>query len=181
MTGMNPAMHREDIMKKRILIVDDDTSVRDALKKLLKKANYDASVAADGLEAVERFFSEHFHLLILDLDMPRKDGWAASENITRLNPYVPIVIMTGLPDQYAIASAAGAGAIFEKPFDPEDLLGTINGLLEEPRSNHWLRRRSWLQDARLIPKTKIVARRRIGNRSMIQCRLTAPDNRTLVG
>src|ERR1041385_3774227 len=95
MPGMNPAMHRDEIMKKRILIVDDDTSVRDALKKLLKKANYDASVAGDGLEAVEHFFSEHFDLLILDLDMPRKDGWAASENITRLNPYVPIVIMTG--------------------------------------------------------------------------------------
>jgi DNA-binding NtrC family response regulator len=147
-------------MKKRILIVDDDSSIRNGLKKLLKRANYDTSVAADGLEAVERFFAEHFDLLILDLDMPRKDGWAASENITRLNPYVPIVIITGLPNQGPIASAAGAGAIFEKPFDPGDLLGTINDLLEEPRSNHWLRRRSWLQDARSVPATKYVSNER---------------------
>ena len=144
-------------MKKHILIVDDDTSIRNGLKKLLRKANYDVALAADGFEAVDRFFSEPIDLLLLDLNMPGKDGWAACENITRTNPYVPTIIMTGLPDQHPIASAAGVGALVEKPMDPGELLRTIEGLLEEPRFNHWLRRRSWLQDARAVPATKFVS------------------------
>ncbi len=106
-------------MKKRILIVDDDTSIRNGLKKLLKKANYDVALAADGFQAVDRFFTEPTDLLLLDLNMPNQDGWATFENITRKNPYVPTIIMTGLPDQFPIASAAGAGALLEKPLDPE--------------------------------------------------------------
>jgi len=117
-------------MKKRILIVDDDTSIRNGLKKLLKRANYDVALAADGFEGVDRFFSEPIDLLLLDLNMPGKDGWAACENITRRNPYVPTIIMTGLPDQFPIASAAGAGALLEKPLNLEELLRTIEDLLQ---------------------------------------------------
>jgi CheY-like chemotaxis protein len=145
------------IMKKRILIVDDDTSIRLGLKKLLKKANYEVALAADGFEAVDRFFAEPIDLLLLDLNMPGKDGWAACENITRVNPYVPTVIMTGLPDQLPIASAAGAGALLEKPLNPEELLRTIEDLLEEPRMNHWLRRNNALLDAQFIPPTQFVS------------------------
>ena len=64
-------------MKKRILIVDDDTSIRNGLKKLLKRANYDVALAADGFEGVDRFFSEPIDLLLLDLNMPDVDGLAA--------------------------------------------------------------------------------------------------------
>ena len=147
-------------MKKRILIVDDDASIRRSLKKLLTNANYDIRLAADGFEAVERFIAEPADLLLLDLSMPGKDGLAAGENITRLNPYVPTIIMTGLPDQFRIAQAAGAGALLEKPLDPEELLRVIEDLIEEPRSNHWLRRRHWLQDAYSVPATRYLPNQR---------------------
>ena len=147
-------------MKKRILIVDDDSSIRSGLKKLLTQAKYDVALAADGFEAVDRFFAEQIDLLIMDLNMPGKDGWAACENITRKNPYVPTIIMTGLPDQFPIAAAAGAGALLEKPLNPDELLKIISALLEEPRFNHWLRRRSWLQDARSVPEAKFIPRLR---------------------
>jgi DNA-binding response OmpR family regulator len=147
-------------MKKRILIVDDDTSIRKGLKKLLKKANYNVALAANGFEAVDQFFSEPVDLLLLDLNMPGKDGWAAYENITRRNPYVPTIIMTGLPDQFPIAAAVGAGALLEKPLEPKELLHVIENLLDEPRSNHWLRQRQWLPDARLVPSTKYSSKRR---------------------
>ena len=141
-------------MKKRILIVDDDIAIRKGLKKLLKKANYDVAVAADGFEAVDRFTSEPIDLLLLDLNMPGKDGWAAYEGITRKDPYVPTIIMTGLPDQFPIAAAGGTGTLLEKPLEPKELLSVIESLLDEPRSNHWLRRRHWLQDARSVPSTR---------------------------
>jgi DNA-binding NtrC family response regulator len=145
-------------MNKHILIVDDDSSIRSGLKKLLMRANYEVSLAADGIEAVKRFFAARIDLLILDLNMPNQDGWATFENITRKNPYVPTIIMTGLPDQFPIASAAGAGALLEKPLDPEEVLSVIRNLLGEPRFNHWLRRRSWLQDARLVPATRFSSK-----------------------
>ena len=145
-------------MKKRILIVDDDSSIRSGLKKLLTQANYDVALAANGFEAFDRFFAEPIDLVIMDLNMPGKDGWAACENITRKNPYVPTIIMTGLPDQFPIAVAAGAGALVEKPLNPDELLKIISALLEEPRFNHWLRRRSWLPDARALPASKFIPR-----------------------
>ncbi|HHY85589.1 MAG TPA: response regulator [Verrucomicrobia bacterium] len=145
-------------MKKRILIVDDDPSIRRSLKKLLTSANYDVRVAADGFEAIEQFFAEPADLLLLDLSMPGKDGWAVSENIIRTNPYVPTIIMTGLSDQFSIAQAAGAGALLEKPLDPEELLRVIEDLINEPRSHHWLRRRQWLPDAGTVPSTRYSPR-----------------------
>lgn len=166
-------------MKKRILIVDDDTSIRNGLKKLLKKANYDVALAADGFEAVDRFFTEPTDLLLLDLNMPNQEGWATFENITRKNPYVPTIIMTGLPDQFPIASAAGAGALLEKPLDPEEVLSVIRNLLGEPRFNHWLRRRSWLQDARSVPATRFSSKEwnhrqaTLGSRASFNSRLLA--------
>ncbi len=147
-------------MKKRILIVDDDIAIRKGLKKLLKRANYDVVVAADGFEAVDRFASESIDLLLLDLNMPGKDGWAAYENITRKDPYVPTIIMTGLPDQFPIAAAGGTGALLEKPLEPKELLSVIENLLDEPRSNHWLRRRHWLRDARSVPSTQYLSKPR---------------------
>jgi two-component system, OmpR family, response regulator ResD len=144
-------------MRKRIVIVDDDISVRNGLKKLLVTGNYDVSVAADGFETVALFFSEPIDLLLLDLSMPGKDGWAACETITRTSPYVPAVIITVLPNQFPTASAVGAVALLEKPLDPEELLRIVKGLLEEPPSNHWLRRWSWLRDARFVPSTSLWA------------------------
>ena len=152
-------------MKKRILIVDDSASIRRSLKKLLTNAGYDISVAANGFEAVERFRAEPADLLLLDLNMPGKDGWAAGENITRTNPFVPTIIMTGLPNQFPIAHAAGAGALLEKPLNPEELLSVIAELLEQPGSHHWLRRRSWLQDARSVPSTRYRSNERAPLRS----------------
>lgn len=138
--------------------MDDDPSIRSGLKKLLTQAKYDVALAADGFEAVDRFFAGQIDLLIMDLNMPGKDGWAACENITRKNPYVPTIIMTGLPDQFPIAAAAGAGALLEKPLNPDELLRVISDLLKEPRFNHWLRRRSWLQDAQSVPAAKFIPR-----------------------
>ena len=141
----------------RILVVDDEEIIRDMLHTVLRRLGHEVLLADRGKGGIEVFRRERPQITILDLNMPGKGGWAASENITRRNPYVPMIIMTGLPDQFPIASAAGAGALLEKPLNPEELLCTIEDLLGEPRMNHWLRRRSWLQDARSVPSTKFVS------------------------
>ena len=142
-------------MKKRILIVDDDISLRNELMELLKKADYDVAVAADGSEAIDRY-SEPLDLLLLDVNMPGRDRWAAFEYITRMNPCVATILTSKLGDQFPIASGVGAGALLEKPLDPEELLRVVEELLAEPRVNHRLRRQNWRRDARVVPFTWYV-------------------------
>lgn len=145
-------------MEKRILIVDDGTSLRNELMDLLKKADYDVAVTADGSEAIDRY-SEPLDLLLLDINMPGRDRWAAFEYITRMNPCVATILTSKLGDQFSIASGVGAGALLEKPLDPEELFRVVEELLAEPRVNHRLRRQNWRRDARVVPFTRFVGAR----------------------
>lgn len=142
-------------MKKRILIVDDDTSLLDELMELLKKAGYDVAVATDGSEALDRC-SEPLDLLLLNINIPGRDRWAAFEHITRMNPCVATILTSKLGDRFPIASGVGAGALLEKPLDPEKVLCVVEELLAEPRVNHRLRRQSGRRDARVVPFTRYV-------------------------
>ncbi len=119
-------------MKKRILVVDDDGSVRESLKKVLEGAGYEVILAAGGLEAAIRFEPAQVDLLVLDLVLPNQSGWDVFERLTTRRPVVPVIIITGLPNQHGVAKMAGAGALFEKPVDPAALLQRIEELLSEP-------------------------------------------------
>ncbi len=120
-------------MKKTVLVVDDDSSVRDSMKKVLESADFEVLLAGDGQEAVEQARPGHVDLLLLDIGLPIRNGWDAFAQITAANPFLPIIIITGHSDQYPVASAAGASAFMEKPLDASQLLATIQKLLAEPK------------------------------------------------
>lgn len=128
-------------MKKTVLVVDDDASVRDSMKKVLESAEFEVLLAEDGQEAVEQAKPGRVDLLLLDIGLPIRNGWDAFAQITAANPCLPIIIITGHSDQYPAASAAGASAFMEKPLDASQLLGTIRKLLAEPKEER-LRRLS---------------------------------------
>ena len=119
-------------MKKKILIVDDDASVRDSIKKVLLDEGYDVLLAADGHEAVECCDPHEIDALLLDLNLPRRGGWDIFEQFTSRNPTLPVIIITGVTGQHPVASAAGVGALMEKPLNVPGLLRTIQQLLDEP-------------------------------------------------
>ncbi len=120
-------------MKTKVLLVDDDPSVVAALTGVLRSEGYDVIQAFDGLAALQ-----HFHtvggadIVLLDLNMPVKGGWDAFEQLTAINPLVPIIVITARPDQQSLAAAAGAAALMEKPLDIPLLLETMQKLLAEP-------------------------------------------------
>jgi DNA-binding NtrC family response regulator len=126
-------------MKKTVLVVDDDSSVRDSMKKVLESADFEVLLAGDGQEAVEQARPGHVDLLLLDIGLPIRNGWDAFAQITAANPCLPIIIITGHSDQYPAASAAGASAFMEKPLDANQLLATIKRLLAEPKEERLLR------------------------------------------
>jgi len=117
---------------KRILVVDDDPSVREMLSRVLEGEHYQATSAASGPEALSLVARTKFDLVLLDLNMPGQGGWDTFERLTTDNPLLPIIIITARPNQLFLALGSGVGALLEKPLDFPSLLRTISELLAEP-------------------------------------------------
>src|SRR5258708_4749476 len=98
-------------MKKTILVADDDEAVRQSLRRVLSGHGYEVVLAADGQSALEQFDPGKIDLLLLDLDLPVRNGWDTFARITSESPTLPVIIITGQSDQLHIAVAAGAGAL----------------------------------------------------------------------
>ncbi len=117
--------------RKRLLIADDDDAIRKSLARVLEEENYEVVLARSGQEAASQFLHAEPDLVLLDLNMPEKDGWQAFELMEKLRPFVPVIIITARPNQFEHAAKLGIDALMEKPLDLPLLLQTINGLLNE--------------------------------------------------
>jgi DNA-binding NtrC family response regulator len=135
-------------MKKRVLVVDDDAAVRQALKRVLETAGYEVGVAQDGEEATTQFLPEQTDLLLLDLNLPSQSGWDVFGRLTSRYPLVPVIIITGMPNQYATAVAAGVSALMEKPVEATALLKTVGEVLAERNEARLRRMCGYQQDTR---------------------------------
>ena len=118
-------------MKRRILLADDDESVRTMVGRVLQMEDYEVLFAQTGREAIRKALSEEPDLVLLDITMPDKDGWQAFELIERMHPFVPVIVITARPNQHQRASQTGIDALMEKPLDLALLLETIRHLLDE--------------------------------------------------
>jgi len=116
-------------MKKHILIVDDDRSIRASLEKILSAAGYQVTVAADG-ESAKAEFAEA-DLLVLDLNLPGDDGWDILDFLSGKHPLLPVIVISGLADQLEERAIPGASAFLEKPVEVPLLLATIERLLKQ--------------------------------------------------
>lgn len=116
----------------RILLVDDDPTVRDSLNDVLVSEGYYCVIPAkNGQHALDLAKEFSVDLVLLDLNMPVKNGWDTFEQLTADHPLVPIIIVTARPNQLFTALSAGAGALLEKPMDIPTLLRTMEKLLAE--------------------------------------------------
>ncbi len=113
-----------------ILIVDDDDRIRELLKKYLVKGGARISVAADAETARKLLASFEFDVLILDVTMPKEDGFSLAASIRRASQ-VPIVMLTARGDLEDKMKGYGAGVddYMAKPFEPDELAAKINAIL----------------------------------------------------
>ena len=104
--------------RPRVLVVDDEASIRDLLSRTLALAEYDVDVAADGRVALERMRLFGYDLLITDLKMPGMDGLTVIHEARRLNASLPIIIITGFSTEASAIEAAnlGVSGYLTKPF-----------------------------------------------------------------
>jgi two-component system response regulator MprA len=138
-------------MTKRILLVDDDRSIRESLSKILRAEDYEVVLGENSQEAMEKHGAGRIDLLILDLNMPVKNASATLEKLLEINPLLPVVIITGRSNQRALAEAAGADALMEKPLDVPLLLQTIRELLTEPIESRSQRANNRVSGFRYVP------------------------------
>jgi len=125
--------------EKKILLVDDDSAIRRLLLRVLSGEGYSVLTAVNGEEALEFASAAKFDLVLLDLNMPAKDGWETFEELSELHPLLPVIVITARPNQIFPALAAGVGALLEKPLDFTRLLEEIPRLLQEPRQTRLAR------------------------------------------
>lgn len=116
-----------------ILAVDDSASMREMVTFTLKGAGFEVTEAADGQEALDKARSQQFDLVLTDVNMPVMDGITFIRHLrAEANyKYTPMLMLTteSAADKKAEGKAAGATGWIVKPFNPEQLLNTINKVL----------------------------------------------------
>ncbi len=116
--------------KQKILVVDDEASIRRILETRLKMAGYNVVTAEDGEEAVELFNKTNPDIVILDVMMPKMDGYGVTREIRRVSD-VPIIILTALGDvsERITGLELGADDYVIKPFSPKELEARVKAVL----------------------------------------------------
>jgi OmpR family response regulator RpaB len=127
MTASPPSPAKE---KETILVVDDEASIRRILETRLSMIGYQVVTACDGLEALELFRSNHPDLVVLDVMMPKLDGYGVCQEL-RKESDVPIVMLTALGDvaDRITGLELGADDYVVKPFSPKELEARIRCVL----------------------------------------------------
>lgn len=111
--------------EKRILIVDDDAAIRALLQTILRRRGFAVDTAQNGAEAMERIERSNYALLLLDLMMPRMNGWQVLDELRdRTAPPPLVIVLTAGTEPRALASDFVAGTI-RKPFDVDLLVDTV--------------------------------------------------------
>jgi two-component system response regulator AtoC len=118
-------------MQKRILIVDDEPSIRMVLRAHLNRSGYAVTAAENGAEAIALLERESFHLVVTDLRMPEVNGMALLAHCTENHPGLPVILITahGTVDSAVEAIKLGAQDYITKPFDQDELLPIIEKAL----------------------------------------------------
>jgi len=128
----------KQIHKKKILIVDDEPSVRRVLRKMLSK-NYIVLEAEDGEEAVNMASNEKPDLILMDLMMPKMDGYTSC-HVIKTDPVtkvIPVVMLTAVDQELNVklGQELGADGYITKPFRSQELLDSVDSFLRGETSD----------------------------------------------
>jgi len=118
----------------KILVIDDEPSIRNLLDTLLRRKGYDVVLADSGRKGLELFRREHPDVILLDLKMPEMDGLTVLRQIHSLDPKKPVIILTGAGNAEAERQvrALGVTEYVEKEFSLHLLGDSLKRLLNNP-------------------------------------------------
>ena len=113
-------------MSTRILVAEDDTSIRSLVSKFLEKQGYEVVTASDGAEAVVKLDGERFDAVVLDIMMPKLDGFGVLQHLTETQPDLAshVVVMSAFP-RTATGRLGGTCRVLSKPFELDELKSAL--------------------------------------------------------
>ena len=117
----------------KILVVDDDAIVVKSCKRVLEAEGFEISAVSSADQALETVKKYDFDLLLIDVKMPKHDGFFLMREIKRDVPEMPVVVMSGYPTPETIAEVLKSGAVqfVPKPFRPDELIKTIHMAIQK--------------------------------------------------
>lgn len=118
-------------MASRVLVVDDDSHIRELCRLYLTHDEFLVDEAADGQEALEAISQNAYDLVILDLMMPRVDGFDVLSDVRQRDQWLPVVMLTAMGDEEdrILALDMGADDYVIKPFSPKELVARVKAVL----------------------------------------------------
>ena len=123
-------------MVTRILVVDDESYVRDLLKRVLTRRGHDVYVADDGEAALELMGEHRYDLVLTDVVMPGIDGFDLLRRVKATYPAVTVIVLTGYARKQSISDFLlyGADEYLSKPFQVQALLDSVDRVVNDPAS-----------------------------------------------
>lgn len=118
-------------MTHRILVVDDETYVRDLLGRVLARRPYDVDLAGDADEALALLAQNRYHLMLTDVVMPGMDGFELLRRVKAAYPEMTVIVLTGYARKQSISDFLlyGADDYLSKPFQVQTLLDAVDRVL----------------------------------------------------
>ena len=131
-TAVKEVIPIKESRQARILVIDDEDSVRDILSRMLKIKGHQVVVASNGEEGIEQFRSQPFDLVFTDLGMPKISGWEVGKTIKGINPKIPIAMITGwgIELDREKMSESGIDLIVSKPFNFDQVIHLVSEAME---------------------------------------------------
>ncbi len=116
----------------KILLAEDEPSLGQIIKESLETRNFEVILCVDGNEAYEKYLMESPELLVLDVMMPKRDGFSLAKDIRKENPTIPIIFLTSKSQTKDVIEGFkhGGDDYLKKPFSMEELIVRINVLLK---------------------------------------------------
>ena len=124
-----------DRLMKRLLIVDDEANIRLVVKEYAEFEGYEVAEAEDGMQAVESVKSQDFDVIIMDIMMPRLDGFSACKEIKKYKN-IPVIMLSARGEEYdkLFGFELGIDDYVVKPFSPKELMARVKAVIK--RSEH---------------------------------------------
>ncbi|MGN1132859.1 MAG: response regulator transcription factor [Oscillospiraceae bacterium] len=120
----------------KILVVDDEQRIREIIKEYAEFNGFEVVQAADGMEAVEKAKAEDFDLIVMDIMMPKLDGYSACKEIKKVKD-IPVIMLSARGEEYdkLFGFEIGVDDYIVKPFSPKELMARINAVINRVKGS----------------------------------------------
>lgn len=120
----------------RVLVVDDEEKIRNVIKEYAKFEGYEIDEAADGMEAIAKCKSDDYDIIVMDVMMPKLDGFSSIKEIKK-HKDIPVIMLSARGEEYdkLFGFEIGVDDYVVKPFSPKELMARINAVITRSKSS----------------------------------------------